>query len=681
MTPTQLSNANLSISTQSPRGFAQNAVQGTDRPFLNAAVFSAKTFASALLALFISFWLGLDEPYWALLTVFVVAQPDSGLVLAKGFYRLLGTAAGIVVTVALVFGLAQYGELFIASLAVWIGLCSFAARGTRNFAAYGFQLAGYTLAIVGLPAALNPDAAYTLVVTRVTEISLGIGCADLVSCLVFSRDLAPKLIARAHAYANDLFRRIDRFAEKALAPARSREPPTSEREELAKTFGTVEAMRSSAFFESAEARLINGPLQNALHAAIGLYAAAEGAAGRSGQFLANAGTPDGAVADNRQLPQRDPEVISALLRAADVQAIAHARARLSEAERELDSGKKVSRNTTAVLWSDPVAAILTGFRSALAVAITAAFWFITAWPTGPIAVIVAGVVCTLIAPMQQPQKITLALGATILFAAIPVFVTQICLLPYASDFISMAAVLVPLLLTCGFVIAQPGIGPLGLLSAVYLAVASHIDNNNNAQSYDALAFFNTSLAILLGIGVALVLFTSFFPETPQWVSRRLFRQLRARLRRLATGKNPPVPEFEFALCEQLASTLANIQDEPTLARDSLLGGAIALSSGRAIERLRAAKVASDLPPAIALEVTNLLAGLSRVYRDPSWGRITTTAWEARLIAKRALAKSRSADDSPAKAALLEVVTNCEALRSDLLKMRIFALEQSNVRRS
>ena len=677
MTPTQLSNANFSIGTQSPRGFAQNDVQGTDRPFLNAAVFSARTFASALLALFISFWLGLDEPYWALLTVFVVAQPDSGLVLAKGFYRLLGTTAGILVTIGLVFGLAQYGELFIAALAGWIGLCSFAARGTRNFAAYGFQLAGYTVAIVGLPAALNPDAAYTLVVARFTEISLGIACAGLLSRLVFPRELAPKLVALAH----DLFRRVDRFAKMAMDPETRQEKLTYERGELAKTFGTVEAMCSSAFFESAGARLIDGPLPNALHATVGLYAAAEQAAARPRPYRGDSGTQDSSIAGNHQSPQGYLEILSGLLGAADVQAIARARARLSEAKAALDNGKQVSRNTSAVLRSDPAAAVLTGFRSALAVVITAAFWFVTAWPTGPIAVIVAGVVCTLIAPMQQPQKITLALGATILFAAIPVFVTQICLLPYASDFISMAVVLAPLLLTCGFVMAQPGIGPLGLLSAVYLAVASHIDNNQNAQSYDALAFFNTSLAILLGIGVALVLFASFFPETPQWVSRRLFRQLRARLRRLATGKNPPVPKFEFALCEQLASTLANVQDEPTLARDCLLGGAIALSSGRAIERLRAAKVASDLPPGMALEVTNLLAGLSRVYRDPSWAGITTTAWEARLIAKRALAKSRSADDSPAKAALLKVVTNCEALRSDLLKMRIFVLEQSNVRRS
>src|SRR5208337_342381 len=141
-----------------PRGSAKSATPASDGPILPAVIFSGKTFAAALLALFISFWLTLDEPYWALLTVFVVAQPDSGLVLAKGFYRILGTAAGVLMTVALVFAFAQYGELFIASLAVWIGLCNFAARAVRNFASYGFQLAGYTVAIVGVPAALNPDA-------------------------------------------------------------------------------------------------------------------------------------------------------------------------------------------------------------------------------------------------------------------------------------------------------------------------------------------------------------------------------------------------------------------------------------------------------------------------------------------------------------------------------------------
>jgi uncharacterized membrane protein YccC len=239
---------------------------------------------------------------------------------------------------------------------------------------------------------------------------------------------------------------------------------------------------------------------------------------------------------------------------------------------------------SANLWSDPLTAVLTGIRSALAVAITAAFWFVTAWPSGPIAVIVAGVVCTLLAPIQQPEKVTAAAGATILAFAVPLFVTQICLLPYALDFFSMAALLAPYLLTCAFIIAQPSIGPLGLLAAVYLAVSSHIDNNN-AQSYDALAFFNTSLAILLGIGVAAVMFATFFPETPQWTARRFFRQVRIHLSQLAATRRPALSAFDFALCEQLASTLARLKDEPTLARDCLFRGAIGLSSGRAIKRL------------------------------------------------------------------------------------------------
>src|SRR5262249_39514360 len=106
--------------------------------------FAVKTFAASLLALYVAFWAGLDDPKWPFLTVYIVSQPDSALVLAKGFYRILGTIAGLLVTIALVFGLAQYGELFVATLAVWICFCNFAARTVRNFASYAFQLAGYT---------------------------------------------------------------------------------------------------------------------------------------------------------------------------------------------------------------------------------------------------------------------------------------------------------------------------------------------------------------------------------------------------------------------------------------------------------------------------------------------------------------------------------------------------------
>ena len=656
-----------------PRYFAKGAMPTFDRPVFGAVIFSAKTFAAALLALFISFWLALDEPYWAIMTVFVVAQPDSGLVLAKGFYRLLGTAVGLLVTTALVFGLAQYGELFIAALAAWIGLCSFAARGRRGFASYSFQLAGYTAAIVGIPAALNTDGAYTVIVARATEITLGIVCMGAVSRLIFPSELAPKLIA----LAGGSFQSVDRFAELALDPTSSPQRFAAEREALAKEFGEVETMRASAFFESAEARLMDPPLRDAMHTAIDLCAIAEAVAAHPGRDLEDCRNSDGSITNADRPLHKGPEALFALRRASATRALTRARDRLDQRVAALAEGDTLSKPPPpAPLWSDPLTAVLTGIRAALAVTITAAFWFVTAWPSGPIAVIVAGVVCTLLAPTPEPVKITAAAAATIVVFAVPLFLTQLCLLPYASDFFSMAVLLAPYLLMCAFIIAQPGLGPLGLLAAVYLAVSSHIDNNNVA-TYDPTAFFNTSLAIVLGISAGVVMFAIFFPETPQWATRRFFRQVRVHLSQLAATRRPAFSAFDFALCEQLASTLERLKDEPALARDCLVRGAIGLSSGWAIERLATGVDANRQTAGIS----ELLAGLSRVYLRPSWARLTRTAWDARVVSRRLLAKARAADKPTDSEALLVLAVACEALRSNLLRNRLFVREEQDAVRS
>jgi uncharacterized membrane protein YccC len=352
---------------------------------------------------------------------------------------------------------------------------------------------------------------------------------------------------------------------------------------------------------------------------------------------------------------------------------------LDEARIALVRGKRAAGPSPArQLWSDPVAAALTGIRAALAVAITTALWFATAWPNGPIAVIVAGVVCTLIASMEQPEKITLGLAATILVAAVPVYVTQFHLLPYALDFVSMAVVLAPLLLGCAFIIAQPGIGPLGLLAAVYFAVASHIDNNN-AMTYNVVNFLNTSLAIFIGIGAALVMFAVFFPETPERTGGRFRRYLSVQLSRLAAARRPSVQAFDFALCESLVTTLAHVKDEPALARECLESEAIALSSGHAISRLRTAISADRLAPGIAAGVSSLLGRISRAYLHPSRASLLGSAWEARTLRHRSLATARAVKDPEQIDALADVLVSCEVLRSGLVQALIHLREMSDVR--
>src|SRR5246127_240418 len=147
-------------------------------------IFAAKTTASGLIALLIAFTFNLDQPQWALLTVFIVSQPQSGLVLAKSFYRIIGTVVGAAGALVLVSLFAQERVLFLGALAIWIGVCTFGSQYARNFAAYAFVLAGYTAAIVGIPGALDANNAFYIATARVTEICLGIMVAGAVNRIV-----------------------------------------------------------------------------------------------------------------------------------------------------------------------------------------------------------------------------------------------------------------------------------------------------------------------------------------------------------------------------------------------------------------------------------------------------------------------------------------------------------------
>src|SRR6202043_1616946 len=158
-----------------------------------AMIFAAKTTASGLIALLVAFTFNLDQPQWALLTVFIVSQPQSGLVLAKSFYRLIGTLIGAAVALLLVSLFAQERVLFLGALALWIGLCTFGSQYARNFAAYSFVLSGYTVAIVGIPGALDAGNAFYTATARVTEISLGIIISATISHIVLPDSLAVSL--------------------------------------------------------------------------------------------------------------------------------------------------------------------------------------------------------------------------------------------------------------------------------------------------------------------------------------------------------------------------------------------------------------------------------------------------------------------------------------------------------
>src|SRR5215472_11209258 len=65
-------------------------------------IFSIKTFAGAMLALWIALRMGLDRPYWAMATAYIVAQPLTGAMRSKAAYRFFGTVLGAVATLVFI---------------------------------------------------------------------------------------------------------------------------------------------------------------------------------------------------------------------------------------------------------------------------------------------------------------------------------------------------------------------------------------------------------------------------------------------------------------------------------------------------------------------------------------------------------------------------------------------------
>ena len=57
-------------------------------------LFGVRLWASVCLALFVAFWLELDDPFWAGTSAAVMCQPQLGASLRKGWFRMIGTVVG-----------------------------------------------------------------------------------------------------------------------------------------------------------------------------------------------------------------------------------------------------------------------------------------------------------------------------------------------------------------------------------------------------------------------------------------------------------------------------------------------------------------------------------------------------------------------------------------------------------
>src|SRR6266850_6103474 len=149
-----------------------------------ALLFGLRVWAAVSLALYVAFWLELDNAYWAGTSAAIVCQPSLGASLRKASFRMIGTVVGATAIVVLTACFPQSRLGFLMGLALWGAACGLAATLLRNFAAYSAALAGYTAAILasdelGATGGANGQA-FMLAVNRASEICIGVICAGIV---------------------------------------------------------------------------------------------------------------------------------------------------------------------------------------------------------------------------------------------------------------------------------------------------------------------------------------------------------------------------------------------------------------------------------------------------------------------------------------------------------------------
>ncbi|MES2103568.1 MAG: FUSC family protein [Pseudomonadota bacterium] len=533
-----------------------------------------KLTVAVLLAMGITLRLDFAKPTTAMLTVVIVMHQRSGLVLAKSFYRFLGTIAGVITSVVLAALFSQEAVLFIVAGACWLALCTAGSAIFRNFQSYAFVLAGYTLVIVGLPAALQPDQAFDIAVVRLTEVMLGILCAGVVSDLIFPQRVTATLLAMVRQRFGNFARYISRENTDAA---------TSERTML-KFIGEVisfESLRSASVFENAghpshgtQLSLLNTAfmtvsttfhtldllfmrLQNAgkqvpLDALLDRYRAITAllntepaAAAEALSSLRLALPAQLARARTRVLAAAGPNVnpsalldfdsaIELLLRFCDelqnysrIQASVLSGAYLPE--------KELSAAIDYVAATDPLLVFFAGLRSATVFALTCAFWIYSGWASGVDAIVLGTVFGGLFSSVPSPSRAVKQFIIGALGGTAAAFISAYYLQPYAENFTMLSLAIAPFLMIGAWFSNHPKYGGIGAGMLIFFISYAAIDS---AYVFDFLTLVNSVVGGLIGVGVAAVMFVIIDPVDSRWVKQRLARALRLKV---VEACNKPLP--------------------------------------------------------------------------------------------------------------------------------------------
>jgi uncharacterized membrane protein YccC len=526
-------------------------------------VFSLSTYIAAAAVLVISFAASLPRPWWALLTVYVTAQPMAGAFRPKVLYRLGGIAAGAVVTVAVVPNLQNSPILLVLCLAIWTGFCIYLAVLDRTPRAFLFQMAAFSSAVISFPYLYDPSDIFTTTISRVEEMTLAILCVTAVHSVLQPRNVRPVIRERARSF---LVHACGWTAD-ALG-SRHTALEYEHRRILAADVTELGMIAVNLSVERRYARATQATVTELQHRLAALLPLASAAANRldrlreldavdteTAALVASligalrepqdtADSKDQALASRcRELAAthlRNPEWTSLLAanlcdRMAEFIDTLHAARGLVLAIDESASDTVLDRPRADGARQFPLArdhglALLAGAAMTSAIMIYCAVWILLAWPAGAATAAFAALITCSFSAQDDPApaigRYLMATLSTFPLAALYLF----AILPRVDGVGMLILTLAPALVWMGYLQADPARAARALpMLSCFIVAMGFLDRFQP----DFAGFLNTGLAQLGGIITTLAVTKLFRSANLRWTAYRMVRRNWADLAQLA----------------------------------------------------------------------------------------------------------------------------------------------------
>jgi uncharacterized membrane protein YccC len=595
--------------------------------FTPSWIFVLRTMLAAAAALFLAYWLQLESPYSAVSTVLLVANANHGVVVAKGAWRITGTAIGGIVSVLLLGFAVQTPTLFVVCFALWLGLCTGAALLFRHFWGVGAAVAGYTIGLATAGSFDHPELSFDHAIGRVATVMLGVVCLSVVTAVLTPRSTKLRLqgkftglvlavsglitanlpgragqgVVAGGAMVADMFM-LDDLLE--LSAAESKDIALREvgvREGMAALFmalvGATELEASSGEVHPLleQANII---IDKALHEADAALKSGPGSVATA-RLCVNT-----ARHDLRKLAEQAEDLEA--LEMSEVRITLEQLVELLENLQSaliglsrLHSPKPHSVRRRFRFHRDYRAAIDNGLRTVLATLASSALWVVLGWQSDALMLPIISAYTVLLALMGNPAAISFEFAKGTAIAIVVAFLFKFFLLPHIDGFPLLLGMLVPFWMAGIYATTKLKYTAAGL---GYVVAFNTLVGATNTMTFDVASYLNQAAHWLVGVAVVTLCFRILIPRNPAKDAQRIGLAILEDVRWLASAaKIPDRLAWEHLQHHRLSRIALTMKGNPAGVKRTVEGGLAALHVGRAILRIRAVRDNTD----VAVEARSL----------------------------------------------------------------------------